>query len=98
MASPPAIPVQRQLPGYASRVIVLSEANEAKILHLIEQLGKRARGPGRIYLVGGSSIVLLGKGRQSTIDVDLKLDPEPRSQRKNRRRNRGQKNRRQAKP
>jgi len=39
-------------------------------------LGHRARGPGRVYLVGGSSIVLEG-GRVSTIDVDLKLDPEP---------------------
>ena len=31
---------------------------------------------GRIYLVGGASAVLLG-WRAMTVDVDLKLDPEP---------------------
>ncbi len=41
------------------------------------ELGRHATGPGRVYLVGGSSIVLLEKGRESTIGVDLKLDPEP---------------------
>ena len=34
-----------------------------------------ARTPGRIYLVGGASAVLLG-WRNSTIDVDLKIIPE----------------------
>ena len=53
------------------------EADQQKIRRLIAELGKRAKGPGRIYLVGGSSIVLMGNGRESTIDVDLKLDPEP---------------------
>ncbi len=53
------------------------ETDKAKILKLIAELGRRAKGPGRVYLVGGSSIVLLEKGRETTIDVDLKLDPEP---------------------
>ena len=52
------------------------ETDKPKILQLITELGKAARGPGTIYLVGGSSIVLQG-GRNSTIDVYLKLDPEP---------------------
>ncbi len=39
-------------------------------------LGDRAKGPGKIYLTGGASAVLLG-WRDSTLDVDLKLDPEP---------------------
>ncbi|MCC7383735.1 MAG: hypothetical protein IT384_17975 [Deltaproteobacteria bacterium] len=39
-------------------------------------LGSRARGAGRVYLTGGSSAVLIG-WRGSTVDVDLKLDPEP---------------------
>jgi hypothetical protein len=56
---------------------VRSTATKEKILLLIRELGKRAHGPGKIYLVGGSSIVLLEAGRDSTIDVDLKLDPEP---------------------
>jgi len=40
------------------------------------ELGKRARGPGRIYLTGGATALLYG-WRHSTVDVDLKLDPEP---------------------
>ena len=43
---------------------------------LMRRLGSAARGPGRIYLVGGASAVLVG-WRETTIDVDLKLDPEP---------------------
>ena len=39
-------------------------------------LGHACRGGGRIYLVGGASAVLLG-WRAMTVDVDLKLDPEP---------------------
>ncbi len=39
-------------------------------------LGREARGAGRIYLVGGASAVIVG-WRDTTIDVDLKLDPEP---------------------
>ncbi len=47
-----------------------------RIHKLLAELGARARGPGRIYLVGGSTALLLGF-RAQTIDVDLKLDPEP---------------------
>lgn len=47
----------------------------AKVQKLMRLLGAEARGKGRIYLVGGSSAVLLG-WRGSTVDVDLKLDPE----------------------
>ena len=39
-------------------------------------IGGRAEGPGRVYLVGGSTAVLIG-WRETTVDVDLKLDPEP---------------------
>lgn len=42
----------------------------------MEGIGRRAKGPGRIYLVGGSTAVLLG-WREATVDVDIKLDPEP---------------------
>ena len=44
----------------------------------MEALGRRVQGPGRIYLVGGASAILLG-WRDSTIDVDIKLEPEPRA-------------------
>ena len=43
----------------------------------MEALGRRAKAPGRIYLVGGASALLLG-WRDLTIDVDIKLDPESR--------------------
>jgi hypothetical protein len=42
----------------------------------MRQIGRRARSPGVIYLTGGATALLLGI-RDQTIDVDLKLDPEP---------------------
>ena len=47
-----------------------------RLHRLLAELGQRARGPGRIYLTGGATALLYG-WRQSTVDVDLKLDPEP---------------------
>lgn len=47
-----------------------------KLKTFMEELAKRAQGPGRVYFVGGASALLLGI-REQTIDVDLKLDPEP---------------------
>jgi hypothetical protein len=46
------------------------------IRRLMQALGQHARGPGRVYLTGGATAVLKG-WRDSTVDVDLKLDPEP---------------------
>ena len=48
----------------------------SRVRDLMKRLGAESRGPGRIYLVGGASAVLLG-WRETTVDVDLKLDPEP---------------------
>lgn len=39
-------------------------------------LGRRATGPGRVYFTGGATAVSFG-WRTSTVDVDIKLDPEP---------------------
>lgn len=47
-----------------------------RIVRLMEGIGRRATGPGRVYLVGGSSAVLIG-WRDATVDADIKLDPEP---------------------
>ena len=47
-----------------------------RLQQLMEGLGRACRGSGRVYLVGGASAVLLG-WRHMTVDVDLKLDPEP---------------------
>ena len=51
-------------------------SDAAKVRELMRRLGEEARGPGRIYLVGGASAVIIG-WRETTLDVDLKLDPEP---------------------
>ncbi len=54
-----------------------SDTNLEKIRNLMRELGLKAKGPGKIYLTGGASAVLFG-WRNSTVDVDLKLEPEPR--------------------
>lgn len=40
------------------------------------ELGRRSEGPGRVYLTGGATALLVG-WRATTVDVDMKLDPEP---------------------
>jgi len=47
-----------------------------KLQAFIEEIGKRSQGPGRIYLVGGATALLLGI-RAQTVDIDIKLEPEP---------------------
>ena len=47
----------------------------ARVRALMRALGQAARVPGRVYLAGGASAVLIG-WREATIDVDLELDPE----------------------
>ena len=42
-----------------------------KIRQLMREIGRRSRGPGRVYLVGGASALLEG-WRSTTVDVDLK--------------------------
>jgi hypothetical protein len=47
-----------------------------KIERLMQALGREAKGSGCIYFTGGASALLIG-WRESTIDVDIRLDPEP---------------------
>lgn len=47
-----------------------------KIERLMQGIGRLAKGPGRVYLVGGACAVMIG-WRPTTVDADLKLDPEP---------------------
>jgi hypothetical protein len=42
----------------------------------MEELAASARSPGKVYFTGGATALLLGF-REQTIDVDIKLDPEP---------------------
>ena len=53
-----------------------SATDATKIDRLMRGIGRLARGPGRVYLVGGASAVTVG-WRPATVDADLKLDPEP---------------------
>lgn len=46
-----------------------------RLRSVMASLGREARAEGRVYLTGGASAVLFG-WRDSTIDVDLKMEPE----------------------
>jgi hypothetical protein len=49
---------------------------KAKLWLFLERLGASARTEGTCFLTGGASALLEG-WRETTIDVDLRLDPEP---------------------
>ena len=53
-----------------------AEVTADKLRRFLEALGQRTRGPGSVYLTGGA-VALLEGWRATTVDVDLKLDPEP---------------------
>jgi len=53
-----------------------SESDKRRIELFMTRLGERVRGSGRIYLTGGATAVLYG-WRTTTIDIDLKAEPEP---------------------
>lgn len=47
-----------------------------KLLTFLDRLGASARTPGACFITGGGSALLLG-WRDTTIDIDVKFDPEP---------------------
>jgi hypothetical protein len=53
-----------------------SVIQEPFVHEILRNLASHAKSPGRIYITGGVSAVLLG-WRESTMDIDLKLMPEP---------------------
>jgi hypothetical protein len=53
-----------------------TEADREKIARFMSELGRETIGPGRIFLTGGATAVLMG-WRPMTVDVDIKADPEP---------------------
>jgi Nucleotidyltransferase of unknown function (DUF6036) len=53
-----------------------AETDRAKIEAFVEALAQRVDGPGRIYFTGGATAVFYG-WRSTTIDLDLKAEPEP---------------------
>src|SRR5438270_3534470 len=48
----------------------------AGLKEFMQELAAAARSPGKVYVTGGATALLLGF-REQTIDIDLKLDPEP---------------------
>lgn len=53
-----------------------SNVDPQKIEQLMKALGREARSSGCIYFTGGASALLIG-WRSSTVDIDIRLDPEP---------------------
>lgn len=47
-----------------------------KLDRFLAALGRAARGGGTVYLTGGATAITYG-WRERTIDIDLRLDPEP---------------------
>ena len=47
-----------------------------RLREVLDALGRACRGPGVAYLTGGATALLEG-WRSATVDLDLKLDPEP---------------------
>lgn len=52
------------------------QVDAASLREFMERLAREGNGPGRVYFTGGATMLLLGL-RQQTIDIDVKLDPEP---------------------
>ena len=48
----------------------------ATLKQFMQELAAAARSPGKVYFTGGATALLLGF-REQTIDIDLKLNPEP---------------------
>ena len=53
-----------------------SPVDVTKLEAFMKEIGLLAKGPGKVYFTGGSTALMLGL-REQTIDIDLKLDPEP---------------------
>lgn len=53
-----------------------SEVDADRIRTFIQQLGRRVRGPGTVFLTGGATALLFG-WRRSTLDIDISMDLEP---------------------
>src|SRR5881397_163590 len=52
------------------------KVTKARLEQFMHDFATAAKGPGKVYFTGGATALLLGF-REQTIDIDLKLDPEP---------------------
>lgn len=50
--------------------------DERRLREFLTRLGELSRGPGRLYLTDGAT-ALTFQWRDATVDIDLRLDPEP---------------------
>src|SRR5688572_12784934 len=48
----------------------------ATLKQFMQEFAAAAKGPGNVYFTGGATALLLGF-RDQTLDIDLKLNPEP---------------------
>lgn len=53
-----------------------STIDPERIQRLMKILGREAQGSGCVYFTGGASALLIG-WRSTTVDIDIRLDPEP---------------------
>ncbi len=60
------------------RIVVSGDTHltREKLEEFLRRLGQGAQAPGACFITGGASALLIG-WRETTIDVDLKFDPEP---------------------
>lgn len=56
---------------------VRQKVTKALLEKFMSELARRTSGPGSVFFTGGSTALLLGL-REQTIDIDIKIDPEPR--------------------
>src|SRR5207237_6372455 len=59
-----------------SQIAMRRKVTEETLRKFMRELAAAARSPGKVYFTGGATALLLGF-REQTIDIDLKLDPEP---------------------
>jgi len=55
---------------------MLRKVTKATLEQFMQELASAARRRGKVYFTDSATALLLGF-RQQTIDIDLKLDPEP---------------------
>jgi len=55
---------------------VRAPLDRERLERFLVAFGGAVRGPGTVYLTGGATAILVG-WRERTIDIDLRLDPEP---------------------
>jgi len=56
---------------------VRQKVSKSLLHRFMAELARRSHGPGKVYFTGGATALLLDL-REQTIDIDIKIEPEPR--------------------